>query len=249
MGEVEGWCDRMGVEINVEKTKVMRFGKGGRHPKGLGRIQVKRKRIEVVNNFEYLGVTLTPRLSFGRHIARKRVRAAAAMGMMGKLTDVEVKVALNMFRIKILPMVTYGLETFAERLGVGELRQLDRVKSGFLKRVLGLPKNASATLALKMAGERTMVEELADNGYEFGAEAMGRYREGREEAEERTRRGGFMEGPAFRGGGVEKGGASKQGVDLLLYVVRVSSFDMSRGGRVLRAGRVRLQNMWGGGHR
>ena len=72
-----------------------------------------------------------------------------------------VKTGLKIFNMKVLPVATYCLREISPFLSLANLLQLDIVKSLFLKRLLGLPRNASATLAHELAETPFMIEELA----------------------------------------------------------------------------------------
>ncbi|KAF4523230.1 hypothetical protein B566_EDAN011768, partial [Ephemera danica] len=52
---LETWCGINMLEVNVNKTKVMRFKKGGPPPKEY--ITYKGEKLEYTNSFKYLGIT------------------------------------------------------------------------------------------------------------------------------------------------------------------------------------------------
>ena len=64
LDEFADFCDRNSLEINIQKTKVMIFGKG-RIPKA--EFEIRGEKIDIVKQFSYLGVILTPQLSFACH--------------------------------------------------------------------------------------------------------------------------------------------------------------------------------------
>ena len=55
--------DRLGLKVNLDKTKVMIFRKGG-HISKSEKWFYKEEVIEIVNSYKYLGFTLTTKLSF-----------------------------------------------------------------------------------------------------------------------------------------------------------------------------------------
>ena len=59
------YCNENQLTINVSKTKVMIFGRG-RIPKA--EFHINMEEIEIVKEFKYLGVMLSPLLSFSSHI-------------------------------------------------------------------------------------------------------------------------------------------------------------------------------------
>lgn len=54
LGKLEGYIDKKRLEVNVGKTKVMRFKEGGGRRKAV-KWRWKRKQIEEVKEFTYLG--------------------------------------------------------------------------------------------------------------------------------------------------------------------------------------------------
>lgn len=195
--EAATWCRENELQINTSKTKIMRFGAGGAYAKMDHKITINGHRLELVSSFPYLGVTLTPKLSFTRHLQEKSAKAAAAMALCGNLQEVSIKTAMNLFRIKILPIVSYALKSFSHLLTLENLKQIDRVKTTFLKRALGLHRNASSTLSLQLTHESSLVEELILNGYEFPQASLEPYRLFREARNMEFVANRFTDGPAF----------------------------------------------------
>lgn len=84
LDRLEGYLDRKRLELNVGKTKIMRFRKGGRRlEKRCWRW--KGKGINEVKKFCYLGYTLQRNGRQEAHI-RERIRKAAAV--MGQVWDI-----------------------------------------------------------------------------------------------------------------------------------------------------------------
>lgn len=78
---LERYVDGKGLELNVEKTKVLRFREGG------GRMSKvnwwwKGKKIEEVKEFKYLGYTVQRNEGQERHIKERVARAATVMGQV-----------------------------------------------------------------------------------------------------------------------------------------------------------------------
>ena len=121
------------------------------------------ERLELVSHFEYLGVTLTPRLRFTRNLLTRAAKASAGIGLLSRIRDVDLRTAMNVFRIKIRPTLTYGLEAFAHLLSLRNLDLLDSVKAAFLKEALGLHITTSNPFTFALAEELSMVEELGPN--------------------------------------------------------------------------------------
>lgn len=202
LNELSTWCASHGLAINVSKTKVLRFSSGGRYANADRNIKINNSAIELVNYFPYLGVTLTPKLSFTRHIEIKCSKATAAMLLLGNLTEVDLKTALNVFKIKIAPIVCYCLRAFSSLLSLDNLKEIDKVKSSYLKRVLGLPRNSSSTLALELCEVKSFVEDLmSSNNYVFNESVIQEYEHYREERRIEFVFKNYTDGPGFQSTG------------------------------------------------
>jgi len=64
---IERYCERWNLELNLQKSKIMVFRKGGRLS-AREKWHFRGEEIEIVNRYKYLGVILTPRLSFIPHL-------------------------------------------------------------------------------------------------------------------------------------------------------------------------------------
>ena len=192
------WCQRNKIEVNTEKTKVMKFRPAGRYSRN-DVFMFGQTRLELVNSFDYLGVTLQPSLRFTNHILKRKSLALSAIGTMTKhLRLISVQNALRIFDHKIGPIVTYGLDSIAPFLTVKDLQEMDRVKSIFLKTVLCLPKSSCATLTYHLCETEPLVQELKGMGhFEFTREVLIAYQEFRREREEAFKEMEYHLGPAF----------------------------------------------------
>jgi len=60
------YCNRRKLIVNIDKTKVVIFRKGGRIPKDI-EFLYDGKRVDMVNNFNYLGVVFRLEVHFRLH--------------------------------------------------------------------------------------------------------------------------------------------------------------------------------------
>ena len=58
------FCDEVKIQINLDKMKIMVFRNGGEH---CGKRYFKNESIEIVSLYKYLGVYLTPKLSWTKN--------------------------------------------------------------------------------------------------------------------------------------------------------------------------------------
>lgn len=81
MGRLEKYLGRKNLELNTEKTKIMRFRKdGGRLEKRDSRW--KGRKIEEVKKYTYLGYVLQRNGGQEAHVKERVRKAAAIMGQM-----------------------------------------------------------------------------------------------------------------------------------------------------------------------
>ena len=57
------------------------------------------------------------------------------MNEIGNITQLSTSTAMDMFRIKILPVLTYGQEMMGEYLAYKQIAELERVKARYVKRM------------------------------------------------------------------------------------------------------------------
>lgn len=178
MALLETFCHENQLEINVGKTKMMKFRRGG--PLGrVRRILIDKEVVEYVPSFTYLGVVFTQTgTSFGAHVKERRVKSFSAMSCIRTPHLLSVRTALQLFTLKVAPVALYGVEVTWPHLTKDQLVDLDKVKPTFLKRVLGLPKNALNRLVLTLCGTVSLIEEAVAR---FGLPETPALREYREE--------------------------------------------------------------------
>lgn len=131
------YCDRWKLSVNVNKTKIMVFRKGGRLARNL-RFMYGDNEIEIVTEFAYLGITLSPSGSFYRTFETLSGQAIKAIfklqSYLYKFTTVTVEHKLSLFDKLILPILNYGSQVW----GFAEGQSLELIHTKFCKRILGV---------------------------------------------------------------------------------------------------------------
>jgi hypothetical protein len=149
-----------GLEINWEKTKIMKFRRRGRMAAS-DVCCIDGVTIPFVSSFVYLGVTFTVTAStFTKHVQDRRVRAIAAICQLPSPRALSLAAAVSLYRIRIAPMVTYGLSECWVWLKVSDFVAIDGAQMCFLRRVLGVSKFARSRLIVLLTGVRLTTEEL-----------------------------------------------------------------------------------------
>ena len=114
---VSAWCRQAQMGISAEKTQLMLFTKKYRH-KGLVPIRLQGHILEFTNQVKYLGLYLTPRLTWTLHVSRKVQACLKALWQCRAAirTTWGLKPAVSkwLYECVIRPMLTYGCLFFNE---------------------------------------------------------------------------------------------------------------------------------------
>lgn len=194
---LEEWCKDNKLAVNLDKTKVIKFRKGGRLARN-DKILFNGEPVEFVSSYEYLGITLQSRLTFTEHIKKIKRRMLMVTGSLRDLRSASTSCALKIFDMKILPAVTYCLDLYAADLSINHLLELDKIKSAFIKRTLGLHRSSSSTLAHAMISTPFLCESLKRKNYPFNNDVWKNYEEIRDEKLVSYAAEYGTEGPAFQ---------------------------------------------------
>jgi hypothetical protein len=113
--DLSGWATETGLKINTEKTVTMVFRRGRVTPNNM--IHCYGNQIKTVDQFPYLGITLQPHgTTFTQHVKEKARCAIVAMNDIGKRNKLSLKTASKLFKTKIMPILTYGIELIWDHL-------------------------------------------------------------------------------------------------------------------------------------
>ena len=190
------WCLRNHLELNVDKTKIIKFRKGGRISRS-DKFFYNEIEIEIVPEYEYLGVLLQTRLTFTKHTCKKKRKALATIAGLKSLHEISLDVAVKIYHMKILPSVTYAFEVLSPLLTCKQLLELDKIKAAFLKKVLGLHRSASSSLVHEIAGTTFLCDDLRSLGFEIDNAVWDMYIADREERQLDLCFNEFHRGPCF----------------------------------------------------
>ena len=131
-------CDEMKLYVNIDKTKIMVFRKGG----FLGRREkwfYRGERLEVVQNYCYLGFNFTTKVSVKKgtmHLAAKGKKATVQLcRVFQKYKEMSPNTFFKIFDVKIQPVLLYSSEVW----GLHRLDSVEKVHLMACKRFLGVP--------------------------------------------------------------------------------------------------------------
>src|SRR5688572_8183106 len=146
-GKVQEEAARVGLAINPEKTKIMRIGKW----QEADGIKIDNKTIDVVDDFCYLGITLTADSSCDKEIRIRIGKANAAFGRLEKVrlekvwksNGCSVKIKIRLYETIVLSTLLYGAETWP--LTVANRKKLEVAHHRWQRRILHISWNDRIT--------------------------------------------------------------------------------------------------------
>lgn len=134
------YCQRWKLSINVSKSKVLVFRKGGMLPRDMTFIY-EGAPLEIVKSFKYLGVVFTSGGSFAEAQNTLAGQAQKAIFKLNKylykFTFISTKHKLDLFDKLVMPIMNYACEVW----GFFQANSIERVHLQFCKRLLGVKKS------------------------------------------------------------------------------------------------------------
>ena len=129
--------EKLGLEVNLDKTKIIVFRKGGflgKHEKWY----YNSKPVEVVNSYNYLGITFTTKLSFVNTlmplIAKAKKSVNEILHAFKNLSCSNLNLFTKLFDSKVYPTLSYSCELW----GTFGIEEVERVHLFALKRFLNV---------------------------------------------------------------------------------------------------------------
>ena len=140
LSQLESYCKKWKLTVNVSKTKVVIFQRGGRFPHDT--FTYNGEEIEIVREFNYLGYVVSSGGTVQKAInllADKVVRAMGLLFSTIKHVQVPFKMLLQLFDTYVKSILNYSCETW----GFSSADRCERVHRKFLKRILGVKMNTN----------------------------------------------------------------------------------------------------------
>lgn len=136
--ELEKYCDKWDLEVNKNKSKIMIFRNGGRLS-AQENWKFKGENINIVSEYNYLGVILTPKMSFSKHLQNRTRMAKCAVNSTWEnflnRNDISLQMKWNLFLAACRSIQAYAAQVW----GFGCFEEIDKLQRFFLKRILKLP--------------------------------------------------------------------------------------------------------------
>ena len=154
LGDVENWCDNMGLSLSVEKSSVVVFAcRGAEYQPPV--LKISNTPIEVSNSFKFLGVTLDSRLSFNEHInnivssCQKRVNILRMLG--GTEFGGDRKTLLMLYKSLVRSILEYNSFVFDSACQTSKLK-LERIQNAGVRAATGALRETPITSLLTDSG-------------------------------------------------------------------------------------------------
>ena len=105
------------MRVNVEKTKIVIFRKN--QTKKVGKWWYKGERLDLVEEFKYLGIHFQTNGTFKKHQKEMLRKAEIALGTVRKaiykVKSFPVSQVLKIFDTMVMPILFYGIEVWGGR--------------------------------------------------------------------------------------------------------------------------------------
>jgi hypothetical protein len=155
LDKLKSYCDKWGLTVNLSKTKVIIFNKGGKLLKKFN-FTYKGNVIDIVQNYCYLGIVFNAAGSFKPACSRLCDQALKALFKIKQLNiRNNIGTALKLFNSLIVPILMYGSEIWSPYFtkGLNEINFLtlcenlpaEKVLLKFAKYILGVQRNATSS--------------------------------------------------------------------------------------------------------
>jgi Reverse transcriptase (RNA-dependent DNA polymerase) len=110
---LKNFADNFGMSVNLSKTKIIVFRKGGFLAKN-EHWNYGNELIEVVNSYKYLGLHFTTKLSLSNAVSelavKAKVRTMQILRCLFRLGDIRSNIFFKIFDAQVVPVMLYGAE-------------------------------------------------------------------------------------------------------------------------------------------
>ena len=154
LSALNSYTEKNGMTLNVKKTKVMIFNKGGRHIRR--DIRFGNVKLETTRKYKYLGFMVTPSGEITTGLKDLKDRALRAFmklkNKMGILFRKHPQVTIKLFRTLVEPILLYASD-FWGTLKLPQNNPIENVFLSFCKQLLGVQKQTTNVGVLLELGQ------------------------------------------------------------------------------------------------
>ena len=148
---LEVTASQMGLKINIQKTKVMVFRKGGFLGKS-ERFSLAGTNLEVVNNYNYLGFLMTTKLStdtaLAQYVGKAKSKVYTILRTLKSLGKVDIKTFFKLFDSQVTSALMYASEVW----GLIPYEAVESVHTFACKKLLGVRRQTPNCLVYGETG-------------------------------------------------------------------------------------------------
>ena len=157
LDSLQEYCDKWNLTVNIEKTKIVVFRKGGILAHNI-RFYYSGQEIEIVNSFNYLGVLFSCGGSFmqnAKFLSDKALKAMHALFQIVKEVETPVNIMLLLFDSLVASILNYGCESW----GFLNAECIERIHRKFLKYILNVKIQTNNYAVYKELGRHPLIIE------------------------------------------------------------------------------------------
>ena len=161
------YCTSNLLKVNVSKTKIVKFRRGGRLSRN-DKLIYNNQEVDFVSKFKYLGVMFQTKGGTSEHLEmlkRKWISACARIANQMPLNKMSQLSLERLFRAVVIPSCTYGLSAICNQLCEENYEILDVVHGRLEKLWFGVSK-FSSTSSLVYAVEWEKASDLVRTSHE-----------------------------------------------------------------------------------
>ena len=140
LADIEAYCDRGGLKMNTNKTKVLIFEKGSRYTDRS--FYLYNSKLEIVTQFKYLGINFYKNGRWNqtnKYIAEHALKAMQRLFCVFNKYEFSIKDKLKLFDVLVTPVLNYS----AEVSGYFESKDIEHVPLNFLRKLLCVNKSTN----------------------------------------------------------------------------------------------------------
>ena len=157
LDKLDEYCTSWGLQVNVDKTKIVIFSRG--KVRNIPSFSLNNMNVEVVPDYVYLGVLFNFNNKFLK--AQKRLCLSGNRAMFSLLRkcrklNLPIDIQLDLFEKCVHPVVTYGCEVW----GYQSLELISKFQLRFLKLALGAYKTTPSCMILGELGSYPIKIEI-----------------------------------------------------------------------------------------
>lgn len=141
INKLQLYCQLWSLTVNTRKSKVMIFRNGtGRYARD-EKWKWECEELDVVREYKYLGIIITPQLSFKKHLQEKLKEAKKAIncnwnGVLGK-KHIAPSAKYKLFEAVMRSVMCYAGQVW----GINQHEEVEKLLRYFIKKIFWLPEN------------------------------------------------------------------------------------------------------------